>query len=78
VLKSKPDLPRPGLDQARLDHVSNVTVTHYERSAEDFRDGTLDHDVSQNYAALLEAIEGEGPFSVLDLGCGPGRDLHYF
>jgi SAM-dependent methyltransferase len=34
--------------------------------------------VSQNYAALLGAIEGKPPFSILDLGCGPGRDLAYF
>jgi len=34
--------------------------------------------VSQNYAALLGAIEGTPPFSILDLGCGPGRDLAYF
>jgi trans-aconitate methyltransferase len=31
-----------------------------------------------NYAALLDAIEGDPPYSILDLGCGPGRDLRYF
>src|SRR5438094_916968 len=39
---------------------------------------TKDHDVSQNTAALLEALEGPGPFAILDLGCGPGRDLATF
>jgi SAM-dependent methyltransferase len=34
--------------------------------------------VSQNYAALLDHIEGAAPFRILDLGCGPGRDLKYF
>ncbi|HEY4012996.1 MAG TPA: class I SAM-dependent methyltransferase [Polyangiaceae bacterium] len=43
-----------------------------------FREGTIDHDVSQNYAALLGAIEGPAPFTILDFGCGPGRDLAYF
>ncbi len=38
----------------------------------------MGHDVSQNYEALLEAIEGEPPYAILDLGCGPGRDLRYF
>ena len=40
--------------------------------------GTRHHDVSQNYAAFLEAIEGDPPYSILDLGCGPGRDLIHF
>ena len=34
--------------------------------------------MAQNYAALLEAIEGAPPFVILDFGCGPGRDLAYF
>jgi SAM-dependent methyltransferase len=57
---------------------SAATIAHYDRHAQSFWKGTRDHDVSQNYAALLDAIEGERPFSILDLGCGPGRDLHYF
>jgi hypothetical protein len=35
-------------------------------------DGTRDDDVSQNYAALLDAIENDPPYSILDLDCGPG------
>ncbi|HEY2134508.1 MAG TPA: class I SAM-dependent methyltransferase, partial [Xanthobacteraceae bacterium] len=35
-------------------------------------------DVSQNIAALLQHIEGEPPFTILDFGCGPGRDLKAF
>ncbi len=31
--------------------------------------------MSQNIAALLDAIEGAPPHAILDLGCGPGRDL---
>jgi len=58
--------------------LSESTIAHYDRRADSFRDGTLDHDVSQNYAALLEAIETDPPFSILDLGCGPGRDLRHF
>jgi len=34
--------------------------------------------VSQNIAALLQQIEGEPPAAILDLGCGPGRDLKAF
>ncbi len=61
-----------------LASISTRTLTHYERSAESFRAGTADHDVSQNRDALLAAIEGAPPFRVLDLGCGPGRDLAAF
>lgn len=31
-----------------------------------------------NIEALLHSIEGEPPFAILDLGCGPGRDLKVF
>ena len=55
--------------------ISARTLAHYDESAEAFRAGTRDHDVSQNIAALLRHIEGEPPFAILDLGCGPGRDL---
>ena len=58
--------------------LSESTIADYDRRAAAFREGTSDHDVSQNYAALLEAIEAAPPFSILDLGCGPGRDLRHF
>src|SRR4051812_46324741 len=58
--------------------IADVTVDHYDRHAGAFWEGTRDHDVSRNIAALLEAIEGEAPFRILDFGCGPGRDLKAF
>lgn len=58
--------------------LSAGTLAHYERSAEAFKAGTQSHDVSQNYEALLSNLEGAAPFSLLDLGCGPGRDLVHF
>src|SRR5438105_3030425 len=58
--------------------ISQRTLAHYEAHARAFWDGTKDHDVTQNYAALLDAIEGRPPFTILDFGCGPGRDLAYF
>ena len=54
------------------------TLAHYNERAEEFREGTRDHDVSQNIDALLRHIEGVPPFTILDLGCGPGRDLATF
>ncbi len=61
-----------------LEKISTLTLEHYNRRAEDFREGTCDHDVSQNIAALLRHVEGAPPFTILDFGCGPGRDLKVF
>ena len=58
--------------------ISARTLGHYERNAEAFWRGTRDHDVAQNIDALLRHIEGAAPFRILDLGCGPGRDLKTF
>ena len=77
-LNSDPDTRPLQADAAQLHRMSEVTIAHYDRSAEAYWDGTRDHDVSQNHGSLLDAIEGDHPFSILDLGCGPGRDLHHF
>ncbi len=61
-----------------LDDIAQRTLAHYERNAQQFFAGTIGHDVSQNIAALIEAIKAEAPFTILDLGCGPGRDLKTF
>lgn len=61
-----------------IEQITRRTLDHYERNAQAFLEGTRDHDVSQNIAALLDAIEGTAPFRILDLGCGPGRDLRTF
>ena len=61
-----------------LDRITARTLAHYDESAEAFWEGTRDHDVGQNIAALLRHLQGAGPFAILDLGCGPGRDLATF
>ena len=61
-----------------LSRIAATTVGHYNRNAEAFWQGTRDHDVTQNIAALLQHIEGSAPFTILDVGCGPGRDLVTF
>lgn len=66
------------MDNGQFRQVTQATLAHYDRSAQQFFEGTRDHDVSQNIAALLDAIEGQAPFHILDLGCGPGRDLKRF
>jgi SAM-dependent methyltransferase len=66
------------LSAEELTRVSTSTIAHYEHSAASFWEGTRDHDVSQNVAALLRHLPGPPPQSILDLGCGPGRDLATF
>jgi SAM-dependent methyltransferase len=61
-----------------LEQIANQTLAHYNQRADDFWSGTRDHDVSQNIAALLDHIEGTPPCTILDFGCGPGRDLKAF
>jgi SAM-dependent methyltransferase len=55
------------------------TLNHYHQSAEAFWQGTRDHDVSQNIDALRRHLTAcasrPAPWRILDLGCGPGRDL---
>jgi SAM-dependent methyltransferase len=66
------------LDPQDLAQITTVTLGNYNDVAEDFREGTRDHDVSQNIDALLRNIQGQAPFQILDFGCGPGRDLRTF
>jgi len=61
-----------------LEQLAERTLEDYRGRAEQFREGTRDHDVSQNIAALLKHIVGPPPFTILDFGCGPGRDLAAF
>jgi hypothetical protein len=67
--------------------VSIPTLKHYASRAEEFWQGTKDHDVTQNREALLRNLHAsfQGAdadqrcsFDILDLGCGPGRDIKAF
>jgi SAM-dependent methyltransferase len=58
-----------------IQRIASRTLAHYDERAQAFWEGTRDHDVSQNIAALLQYIESARPFELLDFGCGPGRDL---
>lgn len=66
------------LNRQDLDKITSLTLAHYDQGADDFRAGTRDHDVSQNIAALLRHIDAPPPCTILDFGCGPGRDLKTF
>ena len=62
-------------DAPTLAEIAARTLAHYEANAAPFWEGTRDHDVTQNYAALLDALGNAPGLRLLDLGCGPGRDL---
>lgn len=66
------------LEAIELRRIAQSTLSHYSQRADDFWLGTRDHDVQQNIDALLRQIEGAAPFQIMDLGCGPGRDLKAF
>ncbi len=64
-----------------------ITIAEYQLTAEEYRLGTWNHDVSQNRDALIAAIQNtnqnadrnrDRKYKILDLGCGPGRDLIAF
>jgi len=61
-----------------LHQVAARTLAHYDRNAQGYWEGTRDHDVRQNIEALLAHIDVPPPFTLLDFGCGPGRDLSAF
>jgi SAM-dependent methyltransferase len=65
------------LSDEALSEISASTLGHYEQRAEQFWEGTRDHDVSQNRDALLRHLS-VNPARILDFGCGPGRDLIAF
>jgi len=58
--------------------IAEGTKAHYAQDPLGFWQATRDHDVRQNIGALLRHLEGAPPWDILDLGCGPGRDLKTF
>jgi len=65
----------PDDSEPDLSEIATRTLGHYEANATSFWAGTRDHDVTQNYAALLDALGNRAGLRLLDFGCGPGRDL---
>ena len=63
------------LNQQELQHIADITLGHYNQCAKEFWESTRNHDVSQNIQSLLQYIQAQPPYTILDVGCGPGRDL---
>jgi len=66
------------LDADVLVQIVARTLGHYHARAAAFWEGTRHHDVAQNIEALLRHVQATPPFTLLDFGCGPGRDLRTF
>ena len=66
------------LNAPDLEDIARRTLEHYDQHAEEFWEGTRDHDVGQNIASLLRFIDSKPPCTILDFGCGLGRDLKVF
>jgi SAM-dependent methyltransferase len=67
-------MPSP-LKPLDLSEIAARTLAHYQHNATSFHESTRNHDVTQNYRALLDALGGRSGLRILDFGCGPGRDL---
>lgn len=70
-------MPTP-LSPDALAEITRVTLDDYDSRADAFWRGTRDHDVSQNVDALVRHLPSPPPCTILDFGCGPGRDLATF
>ena len=66
------------MDPENVDSFVAQTLEYYQDRSVSFWEGTKDHDVTQNYAALQSRLPSRKGMKILDLGCGPGRDLLYF
>ena len=51
-------------------------MNYYDKNAQEFFDGTVDADMSQHHEEFLRLIPENG--SILDAGCGSGRDTLKF
>lgn len=67
-----------GQDTEELAEIEAITLSHYDRNADSYWEGTQNHDVTENYRAFLSPFPKGKKLDILDFGCGPGRDVHYF
>lgn len=58
--------------------MTRLTIAAYERMAADYAEDTRNRDLSADYALFFRYMKSAAPLDLLDLGCGPGRDLSHF
>jgi len=54
----------------------NETIEYYDKNAKEYFDKSVSVDMNELYSRFLEYVPIGG--SILDIGCGSGRDLKYF
>tara|TARA_Y100000590_G_C15648936_1_gene988004 strand:- start:13 stop:606 length:594 start_codon:yes stop_codon:yes gene_type:complete len=56
--------------------IINQTIDYYNNNSESFYNNTVNMDLTELYKNFLQKIPDKG--TILDLGCGSGRDSLYF
>ena len=56
--------------------MTNTTLDYYNNHAQEYAQTTNRADMSENYSRFLKFVKQGG--SIVDIGCGGGRDLKYF
>lgn len=58
--------------------ISRLTLAAYDQMADEYREDTHTRERSADYALFFRHLANTDPLDLLDVGCGPGRDLAHF
>lgn len=58
--------------------ISRLTLSAYDQLADAYREETYTRERSADYELFFRNLAGVRPLDLLDVGCGPGRDLKHF
>ena len=61
-----------------LNDMETRTIEFFDKRAEDYFNQSKNYDLRRNYQDFISLIPQDRRSSILDLGCGSGRDLKYF